>query len=889
MRSRSDAARSSPPARLEQNRGGPSVSRRGSKKAPPPHPVATFEPEAPFVPKVSWIADTNVDAEAPANDRVLFDERHRLNGPILWTRHATFAALLAAISFLHEFAPHRVILTIALVMLLLPFGVWVHTTAQTEGRIPLSTPWVDGLASVVMVAVAPNLLRYAIVLAIGQLIMGVLAYGAMAAFMSSMVLVIGYPIVIMLVGTPLTLHDLDTPVLAMFALFVPGVAFVSHRLRLTEESTRRKYLDLLSGLEAVVWEADPETLELTYVSAQIKGMLGYEPEAFKKNWTSYIHADDRDREAASRKGAVKMGETSFVLDHRMVTRKGETIFVLNTFAVERNSDGVPLRVRGVLVDATRQKEAENTIRKQAQYDALTGLPNRSLFTDQLRKSIDDARRTSEGLAVLLLDLNGFKEVNDTLGHSVGDQLLQAIAGRLVAYLPERSLVARLGGDEFCVMLFPATTRTAAKAAETITGCLRSPITVDDMTIQASVAIGIAMYPADGDIPSSLLRQADGAMYESKQSGHSHVFATQDEQQDNSRRLQLLGELRASISSGDFRLFHQPKIDLGSGLVVGTEGLARWDHRQFGLLPPSEFIELSELSGLIQPLTRWVIAQGIEDLASFRSQGLELTVALNLSVRSFFDQGLPSFIAQLLSAHNVPADQLILEVSERDVMIDRALSRAALSAFRSLGVKISVDDFGTGFSSLPQLQQLPLDELKIDQSFIAGVLTNPQDKTIVRAITDLGHNLGLEVVAEGVEHAEQRELLKALGLDRAQGFEIAKPMPKREFLSWLRTVQHGVVVETRPVIAELRKPATPAAEGLRAPSVLRGLAAATKPSQTNGDRGHVATEPAPVVSLDLSATPRSLNGDEDDLRVSAVPFAPDSSAPEPDWKALLREP
>ena len=439
-----------------------------------------------------------------------------------------------------------------------------------------------------------------------------------------------------------------------------------------------------------------------------------------------------------------------------------------------------------MVDVTRQHEAELTIRHQAEYDALTGLPNRTLFNETLRNRIVEAKANSESLAVLLLDLNGFKEVNDTLGHAVGDQLLQAIAGRLSAYLPKQATVARLGGDEFAVMLAPANPRGAATLAETVAACLQPPITIDAMTIQAGASTGIALYPADGDSPAALLRRADAAMYEAKQGGRSHVFATPDDDQANVRRLQLLGELRSSIATGDFRLYHQPKIDLKTGRVVGTEGLIRWHHRQYGLLSPIEFVELTELSGLIQPLTRWILEQGIRQARTWRNEGFELNVAMNLSVRNFFDQGLPAFIAALLTEHDVAGEQITLEITESEVMSDRALARSALSAFRSLGVKISIDDFGTGFSSLSQLQQLPIDEIKVDSSFVAGMLQNNQDAVIVRSIIELGHNLGLSVVAEGAETLEQLAALRKLGADRAQGYVISRPIPPDDFTSWLRS-------------------------------------------------------------------------------------------------------
>ena len=743
--------------------------------------------DSPPVPYGRW-SETELDptrgrtepARLNVDESALFADPAVLARRIIWTRHLMLGALLAAVFFRRDLIADRSVFVALLGFELLPVGALLHASVHRQRRLPAYALWPDVLASVATVAVAPGLFGPALVLALAQLTAGAVACGTFAAALAGSVLLVGYPVI----AVVRELHNPLDATLIVLIVFLPGMAYLAGRVRALERVTRGRYLDLLGGLDAVVWEGDPQTLELVFVSPQVLPMFGYEPAEFRASWIDLIVDEDRDQVLASRNGALAVGEDSFVLEHRMMKRNGDVIAVRNTFAVERREDGTARRLRGVIVDVTLQQESEATIRKQSQYDTLTGLPNRALFNEQLRRRVDDARRTGESLAVLLLDLNGFKEVNDTLGHAVGDQLLQAIAGRLASYLPERSLVARLGGDEFAVLVYPATPRYAATVAETVASCLQPPITIDSMTVQASASTGIALYPVDGDSLSSLMRRADAAMYEAKKSGRSHVFAKPDDNDANTRRHQLLGELRASITAGDFRLFHQPKVDLQTGCVVGTEGLIRWNHRQYGLLAPSDFIELSELSGLIQPLTRWVIERGIRDLAGWRSQGFDFTVALNLSVRNFFDQGLPSFIARQLSDHNVPGDQLVLEITEREVMADRALARSALSAFRSLGVKISIDDFGTGFSSLAQLQQLPIDEIKVDQSFIAGMLASAQDAVIVRSIIDLGHNLSLEVVAEGAEEREQILRLRELGADRVQGFAIAPAMAGDDLGRWL---------------------------------------------------------------------------------------------------------
>lgn len=696
-------------------------------------------------------------------------------------REVTLVLLIAAVWFIPELTRARLAATAGLAVSLVPAGIALRAQSARDDRLPDWVPWIDGLVLIGMVAAAPVLFRYVVLVAFGQLAMGVLYFSIASSCGAALLVAAG------LVGlsfNPWRPAEVDGVFLALFGAFVPVLAMVASRLRRLERLTRRKYIELIGGLDALVWEADPETYAVTYVSAHARQMLGLEPTTLKARWNDFVHPDDVEREAADRHVHLDQGDRRYVSDFRMVTARGETIQVSNSVTVDYDDAGKPVRLRGVMVDVTRQHEAEATIRKQAQYDGLTGLPNRSLFNEFLRRRLEEARRTGEGIGVLLLDLNGFKEVNDTLGHAVGDHLLQAIAARLAAYVPERALVARLGGDEFAIVLSDATAKSAGHVAETIASCLQPPINVDDMTIQAGAACGISIFPGDGDSPAALLRRADAAMYEAKQSGRTHVFATPDDDESNVRRLQLLGELRTSISTGDFRLFHQPKVDLRTGNVVGTEGLVRWNHKQFGLLSPAEFMELSELSGLIQPLTRWVVQRGIQDLAAWRRRGYELTVALNLSVRNFFDQALPTFIAELLREWDVPGEQLVLEITESEVMADRALARSALSAFRDLGVKIAIDDFGTGFSSLSQLQQLPIDEIKVDQSFVAGMLSNPQDAVIVRSIVELGHNLGLEVVAEGAEDEEQLDALRTFGADRVQGYLISRPMPFENFMEWL---------------------------------------------------------------------------------------------------------
>jgi diguanylate cyclase (GGDEF)-like protein len=721
------------------------------------------------------------------------EEKRSLVSPVFWCRQLILAVAFAVSALVMKTNTERLFVLSVLLTMGLPIAVVVRSRIKRRNELP---PWMlfaDSAVAVGLAVVSPSHFFLAVILVAFQLVVGGMTFAPIQAGAAMVMAFFGLAAAHAATDE---LNAADLVLLGTVAILVPAVSVLAQRLRATERQIHRKYLDLLGGLEAVAWEADTETLSITAVSPQVSKMFGFDQVRFLRSWREMIHPDDQELEEASRFDAVRSGARSVAVEFRMVDAEGLTRHIRNTIAVERDRTKRITRVRGVFSDVTTAHEAETTIRKQAQYDSLTGLPNRSLFNDQLQRRLADARATNETLSVHLLDLNGFKEVNDTLGHGVGDVLLQQISGRLAAYLPDRSFVARLGGDEFAVVTYPSNLQSAQAVAEAIGASLQPPITVDDMTIQAGAAIGVSMFPADGDSPAVLLRRADAAMYEAKQAGQLYVFAMPDDDESNVRRLQLLGELRASIASGDFQLFHQPKLDALSGQIVGTEGLIRWNHKQFGLLTPIAFVELSELSGLIQPLTRWIIEQGIRDLADWRERGYSITVALNLSVRNFFDHDLPEFIAALLNQYKVPGSSLVLEITESEVMADRAIARKALEAFRSLGVKISIDDFGTGFSSLSQLQLMPIDEIKVDQSFVSGMLTSEQDYVIVRSIIDLAHNLSLEVVAEGAETLEQLRALRSLNADRVQGYVIGKPMPVDRFLEWMASLETVTLADGR---------------------------------------------------------------------------------------------
>ena len=422
---------------------------------------------------------------------------------------------------------------------------------------------------------------------------------------------------------------------------------------------------------------------------------------------------------------------------------------------------------------------------QAVHDALTGLPNRVLFRDRVEQAIRTARRHGTGFTVMLMDLNHFKEINDTLGHHQGDRLLQEVAERLRVTLRESDTVARLGGDEFGIVLNGAGARAdAAAIAEGVLARLREPFRVDATTLQVGGSIGLATFPEHGEDVETLIQRADIAMYAAKSSSGEYACFDASQDHHSPRRLAIAAELRGAIERRELVLAYQPKADLRTGRIVGVEALARWEHPELGLVHPGEFVPIAEQTGLIIALTSAVLDAALERAAAWRALGHDLTVAVNLSARSFLDAGLGEEIPRLLAARDVPPDRLELEITESMLMQDPHRARATLERLAAIGVGLAVDDFGTGYSSLAQLKRLPVDTIKIDKSFVLDMAHDEADDAIVRSTIELAHNLGLQAVAEGVESAAIWMRLVALGCDLAQGFHLAPPLHADALLAFL---------------------------------------------------------------------------------------------------------
>jgi diguanylate cyclase (GGDEF)-like protein len=431
-----------------------------------------------------------------------------------------------------------------------------------------------------------------------------------------------------------------------------------------------------------------------------------------------------------------------------------------------------------LIDRLRVEAVERSL--QAAHDALTGLGNRRWFLEELAEAI--GARPAGGFAVLLLDLDRFKEVNDTLGHQTGDRLLLEVAERLVTATAGDGLVARLGGDEFGVLLRGTGAPGAAVGvAGRLLAAVAPPMRLDDMDLEVTASVGIACWPEHGDGPDLLLQRADVAMYLAKARHAGIEVYTEARDPSSPDRLALVGELRAAIDAGALTVAYQPKVDAASGRVVGAEALARRLHSTRGMVPPDVFIPIAEHTGLIAPLGRLVLIDALQACRRWRAIGLELGVAVNLSARGLLAAGLVEDVAGLLAAAGLPADALTLEITEDQVMVDSERALGVLAQLRDLGVHLSVDDFGTGYASLGYLRELPVDEVKIDKSFVLGMTANAGDAAIVQAAVTLGHSLGLRVVAEGVEDAETQRRLAAMGCDLIQGYHTGRPMTPEELL------------------------------------------------------------------------------------------------------------
>jgi diguanylate cyclase (GGDEF)-like protein len=430
---------------------------------------------------------------------------------------------------------------------------------------------------------------------------------------------------------------------------------------------------------------------------------------------------------------------------------------------------------------------------QALHDGLTGLPNRTFFYERVVEAIEQSRHGNHKAALMLIDLDRFKEVNDSLGHHIGDLLLEKIGVRLREAMRKGDTVARMGGDEFAVLISNVDgVENARHAAARFLEALERPIELEevarDLTLDVEGSIGVVICPDDGTDVDTLMQRADVAMYTAKEVRTGYEFYSTDRDQNTPKQLALLGDLRKAMEDCELVMCYQPKVAMDTGLVTGVEALLRWNHPRRGLIAPDEFIPQAERTGLIHALTRYTIEKSLDQLSEWRRAGLHLNVAVNLSRPNLLNLQFPAEIAELLNDRGVPPSSLELEITESSVMADPLRARVVLAKLAELGISLSLDDFGAGYSSLAHLKRMPVNQIKIDKSFVIGMLTNDNDRVIVRSIVDLGRNLRLTVVAEGVETSATWEALMAIGCDMAQGYWLGEPMAAPDVLQRIRELE-----------------------------------------------------------------------------------------------------
>ena len=501
-----------------------------------------------------------------------------------------------------------------------------------------------------------------------------------------------------------------------------------------------------------------------------------------------------DRELVLRAWQRALQGEKIEVESRVLRPSGELRWFRRVFLPFSDTSGRVVRIDGLMEDATEKKLTMERLHQLATVDTLTGLHNRTLFIDRLTQAIAAAQRDpSRQVVLMLMDLDHFKEINDTLGHPVGDEILRMVGQRLRTALRDSDTIARLGGDEFAVLLpdEPDGMASAGRVVQKLRECFAIPFRHGEDEFFLGVGIGIAIFPLHGEDVDTIMSRADVAMYSVKHTdtGYAYYHAASDPH--SPQRLQLAGDLRRALERREFALYYQPKIDLKTHRTIGVEALMRWQHPQLGLIPPDRFIPIAERSGQINPMTDWVIATALRQCKVWSERGMPMSIAVNISGRTFHQADLVRTIEGLLRQADVKPEYLELEVTENVLMVDIERGAETLRRLSDIGVVISIDDFGTGHSSLAYLKKLPLRTLKIDKSFILNMSHDDNDAVIVRSTIDLAHNLGYRVIAEGVENQDVLDLLTILGCDEAQGFYLSHPVPPDILDPWLINSSWGV--------------------------------------------------------------------------------------------------
>jgi diguanylate cyclase (GGDEF)-like protein/PAS domain S-box-containing protein len=553
------------------------------------------------------------------------------------------------------------------------------------------------------------------------------------------------------------------------------------RRKIAEQALRESEEQLRLAMDAAqmgiwYWECETDRFLHSEGLGVLFGGRAADPMSHYRVFQQRLHAEDRELLEATMRHAIRRG-TDFQIDYRVVWPDGSTHWLTNRGQIHRDANGRAQRVIGVAMDITDRKLAEQRIAHMAHHDALTGLPNRVLLRDRIQQAIAHAHREGTQLAVLFLDLDRFKTINDSLGHQLGDRLLQAVASRILVCVREGDTVARVGGDEFVIVIPGVSSSADASAVGTkILEVLASAFHLAGNDLHVSGSIGISLYPSDGADAETLMRNADTAMYHAKDSGRGKLqFFTQHMNVAAQQRLTLETALRRAVENGEFEVHYQPLFDLRDRSISGFEALLRWKAPDGELILPERFIAAAEESGLIVPIGDWVLREALTQAKAWQSAGRALMLSVNVSAHQLARPSFVERVRRLLAETGIDPGLLELEVTEGVIVEGAGEAREALDQMAALGVGIAIDDFGTGYSGLAYLKRLPIDTVKIDQSFVRDITIDPDDAAIVTAIVAMASSLGVDVVAEGVETEEQLEALRRLACHRAQGYLLARPM------------------------------------------------------------------------------------------------------------------
>jgi diguanylate cyclase (GGDEF)-like protein/PAS domain S-box-containing protein len=576
------------------------------------------------------------------------------------------------------------------------------------------------------------------------------------------------------------------------ATHVAGIAIERARAEEAAYASEARYRDLFENANEPIATVTMDE-RITEVNGAFERVLGYSrDELIGTSLETYLTPEGLEMSARATERKLSGEASGTTFEQEFIAKDGHPV-ILEVSSRVIEEDGRPIGIQGICRDITARKEGESELRRlaelnrhQALHDHLTGLANRTCFGQQVEHAIRVADADGSQVAVLLMDLDRFKEINDTLGHRYGDLLLVELARRLESVLRRSDTVARLGGDEFGILVrqLSESRDDLDQALERILAALDLPFQAGGLPLHVEASIGVALYPADGRDVDVLLQRADVAMYVAKETGAPHAVYDEELDRHDTASLKLLSELPRAIRDRELVLHYQPTLDIRTSEISWVEALIRWQHPTRGLIGPGEFVPAAEKTGLIEPLTRYVLDEALGQLTRWNAEGRRLKVAVNLSMRNLHDATLPEQISGLLQKWKLPGEVLTVELTESAIISDPARTSDVIRRLKQLGVGIAIDDFGTGYTSLAYLARLAITQLKIDRSFVLNLCNQSDDAAIVRSIITLGHDLGLEVVAEGVETEAIFDQLARLGCDTAQGFWLSRPIPADELTEWL---------------------------------------------------------------------------------------------------------